>query len=211
MAGEVPRESHQIPRQGVSWGLLEASRVLRHFQLCRKTEGKRALGIPNAPAPIHASGISSYCRLKQTSAGQPREPGHFPTLSPSGSIPAALPEIRLLSFNSSYNRPNSGIWFWLFSGELLKSCFRVWNPSFRHNLEIKRLYSNEKRITAFSLGSSVLTGRMKGRNGRKMTKKSKEKKKKTAEKERETKGRGTWTVSQTLCGALWTSFHFILT
>lgn len=48
-----------------------------------------------------------------------------------------LHEIRLFSFSSSYNRPTSGIQFWLFSGELLKSCFRVWNPSFRHNLEIK--------------------------------------------------------------------------
>lgn len=62
-----------------------------------------------------------------------------------------LREIRLFSsFSSSYNTPNSGIWFWLFSGEPLKNSFRVWNPSFRHNLEI-RGYIQMKNALQLSL------------------------------------------------------------
>lgn len=46
---------------------------------------------------------------------------------------------------------------WLFSRELLKSCFRVWSLLFRHNLEIKDYIQMKKCITAFSLGPSGLT------------------------------------------------------
>ena len=99
------------------------------------------------------------------------------------------PEIRLFSFSSSYNRLNSGIWFWLFSGELLKRCFRVGNPSFRHNLEIKGYVQMKNALQHLFRAFWALKGRIKGRNGRKMKKKSKKRKENGRESGKKGKGK----------------------
>ena len=110
------------------------------------------------------------------------------------------PKVRLFSFSSSYNRRNSGIWFWLFSGELLKRCFRVGNPSFGHNLEIKGYVQMKNALQ--HLFRAFCT------DGKDKRKEWKEKEGKWGKEKRRGKEN---ILHHKLCSALWMSFNFILT
>lgn len=127
-------------QMGVWQGLLEQSYLLKCLQLCRKMEGKACPRHSKclSPSPGQAASIPTVgSRKHQQESPQSLPPSIPRPLSGEGWLQVPQ-EIRLFSsFGSSYSRPNSGIWFALFSGELLKSCLRAWNPSFRHNLEIK--------------------------------------------------------------------------
>lgn len=169
----------------------------------------------NSPASSNASALQKKERQAHSAPGKQQWPLWVgwrkcqcaPSTAPPHPGEPRLPspgEITCFSFFcSSYKRPNSGIQFWLFSGELLKSCFRVWNPSFRHNLEIKD-YSNEKWLQLSLWDLQDWWGKRK-----KLKENEEENQRKTGREREERRGKRNLLYHE-LCGALWMAFYFIL-